>query len=139
MQEYQFTEQELKYINADIFDENNIVYISNIASIKADLPKGKYYVLINDRDNSLDLCYHLTNNHKLQATTQTAREDINFLIQLGGSCSSSGITFDVPSQMLIYIDLPHESPKCLAHIVYTLRKQAIYNKNLEQEQNLLNL
>ena len=139
MQEHQFTKKELAYIKSDIFDENNIVYISSIASIKADLPKGKYYILINDRDDCLDLCYHLTNNHKIQATTQTAHEDINFLIQLGGSCGSSNVTFDVPSQMSIYIDLPHERPKCLAHIVYTLRKQAIYNKNLEQEQNLLNL
>lgn len=137
MQEYEFTEQELKYIND--FDENNDIYISNIASIKADLPKGKYCILINNREDCLDLCYHLTNNHKIQATIQTAREDINFLRQLGGSCSSSSVTFDIPSQMTIYIDLPHESPKCLTHIVYTLRKQAIYNKNLEQEQNLLNL
>ncbi len=139
MQEYEFTEQELKYINADIFDENNMVYISSIASIKADLPKGKYYILINDRDDCLDLCYHLTNNHKIQATTQTTREDFKFLEQFWGACGSSGVTFDVPSQMTIYIDLPHEHPRYFAHIIYTLRKQAIYNKNLEQEQNLLNL
>ena len=139
MKNYEFTEEELKYIKSDIFAENNIVYIDSIASIKADLPKGKYYILINDKDDRLDLCYHLTNNHKLQATTQTTRDDFKFLEQFWGACGSSGVKFDIPAQMNIYIDLPHEHPNYFAHIVYTLRKQAIYNKNLEREQDLLNL
>lgn len=139
MKQYDFTKKELAYIKADPFDENNAVYISSIATIKADLPKGKYYILINDKDDCSDLCYHLTNNHKISATTQTTREDFKFLNQFCGPCGTSGITFDIPNQTTIYIDLPHEHPRDFAHIIYTLRKQVIYNKNLEKEQNLLNL
>ena len=133
MKEIEFTDKELAYIKQDIFDKSQDIHIDGLSYIKAHLPKGKYYILVLDEDDRLDLVYDLNKCYKITATAQTTREDLQFLRQICGSCGSLGVTFNIPSEMNIEFPLFHERPEHFAHIIYTLRKQAIYNRNLQKE------
>lgn len=139
MQEYEFTDKELAYIKQDIFEKSQDIHIDGLSYIKAHLPKGKYYILVLDEDDRLDLVYDLNKCYKIPATAQTTREDLQFLRQFCISCGSLGVTFTIPSEMDIEFPLFHEQPEHFANIIYTLRKQAIYNRNLKKEVDLLNL
>ncbi|MBO5910359.1 MAG: hypothetical protein J6Q15_02495 [Clostridia bacterium] len=139
MQEYEFTDKELEYINnIEFFDKSNDIHISSIQTISARLPKGKYCILVDDKDDRLMLCEDLKVLYDIDAIPQIEDDDFKFLLKFCHPSSAPGITFNVPSKMDIQLNLVHERPEHFAHIIYTLRKQAIYNHKLEQEKDLLN-
>jgi len=133
MEEIEFTDKELAYIKADIHDETQDIYISGIARIKASLPKGKYCILVDDIDDRLYMCDDLMAYYDISAIPKIANDDLKFLHKFCYTCTAPGVTFNVHSNMSIEFSLIHERPEHFAHIIHTLRKQAIYNSKLTQE------
>ena len=135
----EFTEQELNYINNnELFDKTNDIHISSIQTITAHLPKGKYCILIDDIDDRLTLCKDLKVLYNIVATPQITNEDFKFLCKFCNPSVALGVTFNAPSDIKMELSIVHERPEHFAHIIRTLRKQAIYNRKLEQEKDLLN-
>ena len=139
MQEYEFTDKEFAYIKEDVCDQSQDIHISDIATIKARLPKGKYCILVDDKDDRLMLCEDLKVLYNIKATPQIEDDDLKFLRKFCHPAFVHGITFNVSATKNIQLDLVHQRPEHFAHTIYTLRKQAIYNHNLEKEKDLLNL
>jgi hypothetical protein len=139
MKEYKFTDKELEYINnIELFDKTNDIHISSIQTIAARLPKGKYCILVDDVDDRLMLCDDLKVIYNIDAIPQINDDDYKFLLKFCHPSSAPGVTFNVPSEMNVELNLVHERPEHFAHIIKTLRKQAVYNRNLEKEKDLLN-
>lgn len=120
MKEYKFTKEELKYINADIDDQNQDIYrrfnsIDNGFYLYAKLPKGTYNLYIKSNSEIKTNCYW---------------ELLHFGID--AYIVDTGIEFKINNQTRIFLTLDD-----IELNVLSLRKQAILNQNkLEQQDNL---
>ena len=117
MKKFKYSKYDLDYLKANIFSATQDIYISGHNSITADLPKGKYSVVVGENENCQYICNELKRLYNLKTFEC---EDKN------------GFEFDITGDYkhfsfhLYYTD--H-----LGDIVLSLREQAIYNKRLGYE------
>ena len=119
MKNIQFTEQELKYINADIDDQNQDIYrrfntLNDRFYLCASLPNGKYHIDIEWLSASMACVIDLK------------AFDVN------AYTVENGVEFTINNQPRVMLYLEDVSTN-----VVSLRKQAILNqRKLEQQNNL---
>ncbi|MBQ8522942.1 MAG: hypothetical protein IJ458_04755 [Clostridia bacterium] len=117
MENIQFTEKELKYINASILDKTHDIHIDGIQTIKATLPKGKYNIFVAECEDRLTICDDLRVFYNIKATPSLIKNRF-------------GVEFAITANMKIEFSLVHERYECFAYIIHSLREQVICNRKI---------
>ena len=115
MENFQFTEQELKYINDDIFNKENDIYATRLISDKyyiyATLPQGWYSFEVAE-DEKMDCLNHLR------------QEGVN------ANITYTGIFVNIKKPRTIHILLSTDGEKIVKHLRSIL---VLQHKRLQQE------